>query len=349
MFELSTKMDADVQTLFEQTTVRFINDNLKTHKKPKITVQEVEVTGQQLLPGRRLQTSTEGFDDLNITFTVTASVWRGDPENFDFAALLMRESFTVEDVLRLRKILNEISSFFGEFSPGGSQGGTGYGQGSISTEVSRGFPIPVIGAVAGVLLSITGSAMLFYWWRGRRSDESIGDSRDFDLEDPAYSKDITYSRSSSSSDDGCHLGDPSHILVKHPSLDASESSMPLGARRLEHDTNLYPVKSIETSVKEHDTNLYPVKSIGTSVKEHDTNLCPVKSIGTSVKEHDTNLYPVKSIETSVTEAYGAGHFAQNLLQFESNIEVPETPGPETPSKQFDLHRFDEVDVEVPVS
>ena len=288
MYDLSTIMDANVEKIFEKTTERFINDNLKTQTKPTITVQEVEVTGQQSLKlRRRLQTSYEGFYDLNITFTVTASVWRGDPENFHFTSLLMEESFTVEDVLRLRNILDEISSFFGEFSPGGSQGGMSRGQGSISTKVSHGFPIPVIGAVAGVLLSITGSAMLFYWWRGARPDESISDSRDFDLEDPAYS--------SGSSDDGC---DPRHILVNPTSFDASESSMPLGARRL---------------------------------------------------EHDTNLYPVKSIETSVMQAYGAGHFPQNLLRFESNIEVPETPRPETPSTQFDLQRFDEEAVEIPVS
>jgi hypothetical protein len=287
MYELSTKMDADVQQLFEKTTVRFINNNLDT-QKPTITIQEVEVRGQQLTIGRRrLQTSSEGFYDLQITFIVTASVLRGDPENFDFSSL-MRDFFAdVDNVLGLRDILDEISSFFGEFSPGGSQGGVGLGQGSIGTEVSRGFPIPVIGAVAGVILSITGSAMLFYWWRGRRTDESISDSRDFDLENPVYS--------SGSSDDG---DGPRHVLVKHLSFDASESSMPLGARRL---------------------------------------------------KHDTTVYPVESIETSVMQAYGAGRFTSNLLRFESNIEVPETPRPETPSTQFDLHRSDEVAIEVPVS
>jgi hypothetical protein len=286
MYELSTIMDANVQEIFERTTVTFINSNLNTRQKPTVTIEEVEVTAQLLSwERRRLQVSGEGFYDLRITFTVTASVWRGDPENFDFSSL-MRDSFTEIDVLGLRKILDEISSFFGEFSPGGSQGGMARGQGSISTDVSRGFPIPVIGAVAGVLLSIAGSAMVFYLWRGARSDESISDdSRDFDLEAPVYS--------SGSSDDG---GD--HIMVKHISFDASESSMPLGARRL---------------------------------------------------EHDTNVYPVKSIETSLMPAYGACHFAQNLLRFETNIEVPETPRPETPSPPFDLPRFDEDDVKVPVS
>jgi hypothetical protein len=286
MYELSTLMDANVQELFEKTTVKFINDNLTTQKKPTVTVEEVEVTGQQLtIEERRLQTYIEGFYDLRITFTVTASVWRGDPENFDFSSFMSDFFANGDNLLRLRNILDGLSSFFGEFSPGGSQGGTGLGQGNV--EVTRGFPIPIIGAVAGVLLSITGSAMLFYWWRGGRLDESISDSSDFDLEDPAYS--------SGSSDDSC---EPRHTLVKHISFDASESSMPLGARRL---------------------------------------------------EHDTNIYTVKSIETSIMQAYGAVPFTQNVLRFESNIEVPETPREETPSTQFNLPRFDEDDVEANVS
>jgi hypothetical protein len=226
--------DETTKEFFGRTVVAFLNGDQEfpvPQELSSITFTDVEVLQQTLdnsSTSDRRQLDEEGASswyDITIRMKVIAVLWRGDPKNYRLQDGVQEYFDNVDNVKRLRNRLNELSTYFAEFSVGGVQRNS-QPLSKLGNESNRGFPIAGIVAAAGLVVAITAALILFSWKRGRNSSTRVKKEETYDLdpEDPKNDENL-------------------------PSFDNSEESSvyPLGARRPKYDRGIYyPTNHIES-------------------------------------------------------------------------------------------------------
>jgi hypothetical protein len=182
-------MNDENRKIFEQTTLEFLSSTIQTSPGgSKITIDSLIVTNQSVdtMTRRLSNTDIDAVHTLTVTFDVTASLILDDTEGFDFSALLSDFFADSATVLALRDALKTSSTFFVQGTQGTLASSVEEDRGPQSTKTGETKNlVSIAGALIGVAVTLAGSAAMFLWIRGRKSDDVPRLNRAFsgDLED----------------------------------------------------------------------------------------------------------------------------------------------------------------------
>lgn len=250
--KVGSEMDAQQVTIFEQKMLDFLATKVQAPPGTLgINFINVKNTRQKLFASRRLA----GSDDLNkefslsLAFDVEAMVVLDETSInvFDFTMLLKMFWANNADLLLLRNTLEEsgvLQSGPTLQIPVQSDGGKPIQNKNVADSSDAAGSIA--GALAGIIFSIAGSAMLFIWIRNRKNTPSQQHTT-LALEPASYSsKDIEDQYAYSQNYEGSYdeESDPPtpRVLIKQCTYD--------GTKQIQYPAigTLYPVESIETSL-----------------------------------------------------------------------------------------------------
>jgi hypothetical protein len=265
---VSAVMTEENLLFFEAALLDFLQDNIRDIPDVvSIEFEHVEVTDQSLVSARRQLNTIRSVEvsNLEITFSVFALVLLEEEGVFDFKTLLELFFADIDRVLELRRNLEMRARFFEQVplgTPSGSGGRLGSNSGG-SGQSQDGVPIPMLGAIAGILLSVVGSSAMYVWLRGRGNDgypipkmEPTAESSCGDPEGGMGYSDSSmhsYEEESESSTPRILLGDSQSTNWTSKTQHVFESNH---IQQSPHEERIYPTESVETSIAPSGLSFY---------------------------------------------------------------------------------------------